>query len=131
MDDVPGIGPFQAAQLARMRIVDAEDLVELCGTGDGRRAVADSTGMHPEHLRQWARAAELMQIGGLPPVHVELLLASGVGSIDVLGARTAPELADALVNINAAQRITEAVPSRAEIDEWIRQARSLPSRVYD
>ena len=91
--------------------------------------MADRTGISEALILRWTNHADLMRIKGVGKQFAELLEAAGVDTVKELKHRNAVNLAAKLSEVNAAKKLTGAVPGEAAVSEWIEQAKSLPATI--
>ena len=125
IEEIEGIGPAFAEQLATAGITTTEQLLQFCSDAKGRDAIAEKTGLTTVQLLKWANLADLMRISGVASEFAELLEASGVDTVKELRTRNADNLADKMGQINEDKKLTRAVPTAASIQKWIEQAESM------
>jgi predicted flap endonuclease-1-like 5' DNA nuclease len=125
IDEIEGIGPVYKSKLVAADIKTTDDLLELCRHPEGRKAVAEKTGLSDKHLLGWANMADLMRISGVGPEYAELLEASGVDTVKELKNRNAQNLADKMKEVNAEKKLANATPSSSVVQSWIEQAMTL------
>jgi hypothetical protein len=129
LDTLGFIDRASATRLAEIEIRTLDDFLDRCGRSHGRREVERSTGISDDRLHRWAEMAELMRIEGIDLRYAELLAAAGVHSMRSLREQDGRRLADVLLAVNEARRLTNLVPSAAVVSGWIDRARRLEPRV--
>jgi predicted flap endonuclease-1-like 5' DNA nuclease len=127
--EIEGIGPAYAEKLAAANIATTDDLLKLCCTGDGRRAVAMKTGLSESQLLEWANRADLMRVKGIGSEFADLLEAAGVDTVKELAVRNGANLVTKLKEVNAQKKLTRATPSEKVVDKWISQAKQMPPMI--
>ena len=123
--DVQGIGDVYAAKLAEAGINTVEDLLEAAKKPAGRAELAEKTGISPKLVLTWANHADLMRINGVGPQFSELLEAAGVDTVKEFRHRVADNLAAKMAEINEEKHLVGRVPTAAEIQKMIDQAKEL------
>ncbi|MEO8246849.1 MAG: DUF4332 domain-containing protein [Chloroflexota bacterium] len=129
IEDVEGIGPAFATKLQAAGVRTSEGLLERAGPKSGRDDLAAATGISGKLLLEWVNAADLMRIKGIGAQFSDLLEAAGVDSAAELAQRNATALAATFGELNAARGTTRRMPSAAEVQGWIDQAKRLPKVV--
>ncbi len=129
IDEIEGIGPKYAADLATAGIKTTDDLLDQCGGATGRKAVAESTGISEKRLLEWANMADLMRISGVGAEFAELLEGSGVDTVKELRHRNAENLAAKMKDVNEIKELTRSVPSASQVTRWIEAAKELEPRI--
>ncbi|WP_342642906.1 DUF4332 domain-containing protein [Rhodoligotrophos ferricapiens] len=122
-----GIGePFLAA-LSEVGIKNRELLLNRAKDRRGRRQLATETGISEALILHWVNTADLMRIRGVGHDYCELLRATGVDTVRDLRHRNASNLAAALQEVNARQRLVREAPGEKRVASWIAQAKLLPT----
>ena len=123
--DVEGIGEVYAAKLVEAGINTVEELLEAAKKPAGRAELAEKTGISPKLVLTWANHADLMRINGVGPQFSELLEAVGVDTVKEFRHRVAENLAAKMVEVNEAKHLVGRVPTAAEIQKMIDQAKEM------
>ncbi|MBQ3733432.1 MAG: DUF4332 domain-containing protein [Bacteroidales bacterium] len=123
--DVEGIGDVYAAKLVEAGINTVEELLEAAKKPAGRAELAEKTGISPKLVLTWANHADLMRINGVGPQFSELLEAVGVDTVKEFRHRVAENLAAKMVEVNEAKHLVGRVPTAAEIQKMIDQAKEM------
>ena len=125
IEEIEGIGPAYAKKLAAAGITTTEGLLKLCCDAKGRKTTAETTSVSEAQLLKWVNMADLMRISGIGSEYSELLEASGVDTVKELRNRKPGNLAAKMAEVNAAKKLTRAVPSEKTVTGWVEQAKSL------
>jgi predicted flap endonuclease-1-like 5' DNA nuclease len=127
MEEVEGIGPQYAEQLALAGIATTEGLLEQGAKPGGRAAIEKATGISSTLILKWVNRIDLMRIKGVGSEYSDLLEMAGVDSPAELAQRNAANLATTFQEAVAARPGTvRRVPTEAEVDGWIVAAKDLP-----
>jgi len=102
-----------------------EEFLAAGATPSDRDALAVRLGVEQSELLTWLNRADLMRIKGVGPEFAVLLEAAGVDTVPELAQRNAANLAAALVELNAAEKLTKRAPSEGQVAGWVEQAGSL------
>jgi predicted flap endonuclease-1-like 5' DNA nuclease len=129
VEDFEGIGPAFAAKLQEAGVFTDSQLLERGGSRGGRKALADATGIRPDLILEWANHADLMRIKGVGAEYADLLEAAGVDSCPELVQRNAANLVRTFGELDAARNTVRRIPTEAEVQGWIDEARSMPAVV--
>ncbi|HEY7522844.1 MAG TPA: DUF4332 domain-containing protein [Candidatus Limnocylindrales bacterium] len=130
IEDLEGVGPVFGGKLRDAGVTTVADLLERAGPSPGRRALADATGIDAGQLLRWVNHADLYRLDGVGSEFADLLEAAGVDSTAELAQRNAANLAQTFQEVDAARpNWIRRIPSQAQIEGWIIQARSLPKVV--
>jgi predicted flap endonuclease-1-like 5' DNA nuclease len=127
MDEVEGIGPQYAEQLALAGIVTADALLEQGAKPGGRAAIEKATGISSTLILKWVNRIDLMRIKGVGSEYSDLLEMAGVDSPAELAQRNAANLATTFQEAVAARPGTvRRIPTKSEVTGWIAAAKDLP-----
>lgn len=129
--DIEGIGDVYAAKLNEAGVKTTDDLLEKCATRDGRRKMAEATGISEKLILRWTNHADLFRINGVGPQFAELLEKAGVDTVKEFRHRLAENLQPKLEEINEQFHICGRVPAVSEIQKMVDQAKELePKMTY-
>lgn len=127
--EIEGIGEKYAATLHGAGINTVEALLEKGGSAAGRKALAEATGLSTERLLEWVNRADLMRIKGVGSEYADLLEASGVDTVKELAQRRADNLTAKMTEVNEAKKLVRRLPTQAEVEKWVAEAKTLPAMV--
>ncbi len=127
--DIEGIGQVYADKLQSVGIITTEELLDKACTKKGREKLAEDTGISEKLILKWANHADLFRIKGVAGQFAELLEASGVDTVKELRHRVPANLHAKLVEVNEAKNLCNRVPSAAEIEKMVAQAKELEPRM--
>ncbi len=127
--EIEGIGPAYADKLATAAIKTTDDLLMKCGSPNGRRMVAQTTGINESTLLKWTNRADLMRISGIGPQFSELLEVAGVDTIKELRTRNAANLAVKMSEVNTVKKVARTSPPTATIEKWVAAAQKMDPRI--
>lgn len=122
---IEGIGPARAAKLSDAGIVTTGQLLERCGSRQGRESTAETTGLDAGQLLKWTNMADLMRISGVGGEFAELLEAAGVDTVKELRNRKPELLTAKMAKVNAEKKLTRRLASAKQVAKWVEQAKSL------
>lgn len=126
IEKIEGIGASYAEKLGAVGIKKTDELLAQCGSARGRASIAESSSISEKLLLKWTNMADLMRISGVGEEFSELLEAAGVDTVKELQHRKAENLTARMQEVNEAKKLTRRVPSLAEVEKWINQAKQLP-----
>ncbi len=130
LEDVEGIGPIEAEKFALAGIGTGDAFLEQGATAGGRAALEKATGISGTLILKWVNRLDLMRIKGVGSEYSDLLEMAGVDSPAELAQRNAANLATTFQEVVAARPDTvRRVPSEAEVEGWIAEAKALPKIV--
>jgi predicted flap endonuclease-1-like 5' DNA nuclease len=126
IEDLEGVGKVRGEKLRAAGIKDTDALLAACLTPKQRSELAAKAGVSPKRLLKWANMADLYRVSGIGSEFAELLEEAGVDTVPELAQRNAANLTAAMLAANEAKKLTRRVPSEAEVQKWIAQAKKLP-----
>ena len=129
IDEIEGIGPVSAARLRDIEIKTTDELLAQGRTPAGRKQIAAQTEIPEKKVLRWVNMADLFRIKGVGAEYAELMEAAGVDTVKELKNRNAENLAEKMVEINAAKKLTRQVPSPKMVVQWVEEAKTMPAGV--
>ena len=130
LEEVEGIGPINAEQLALAGIGTGDALLAQGATAGGRAAIEKASGISGTLILKWVNRLDLMRIKGVGSEYSDLLEVAGVDSPAELAQRNAANLATTFEEVVAARPGTvRRIPTEAEVAGWIAEAKDLPKLV--
>jgi predicted flap endonuclease-1-like 5' DNA nuclease len=120
-----GYGPLKAGRLRRAGVRSTRRLFEQCGTEEGRRQLAEQTGLPLETIDRLARRADLYRITGIGREYADLLAAVGANTVARLADRDPDELRRQMEVRNRDEQLVRCLPSEGKVHHWVEQARSM------
>lgn len=123
---IEGIGAKYAAKLTKVGIKTTRSLLEKAATKKGRADVAAQSGIGETLLLEWVNLADLFRISGIGEEFSDLLEETGVDTVVELAKRKPENLHKALVDVNEAKKLTRKTPSLKQVEDWVKQAKTLP-----
>ena len=123
--EIEGIGDAYAEKLQVVGIKTTEDLLKECASPAGRKKIAEETGISPKLILKWTNHADLFRIKGVAGQFAELLEAAGVDTVKEFRHRVAANLHSKMVEVNDEKNLCNRVPSVAELEKMIEQAKEL------
>ena len=123
--DIQGIGPAYGEKLVAIGIATVDQLLEKGATAKGRKAIEEATGIDHGRILTWVNHADLFRIKGVGPQFSELLEAAGVDTVKEFATRNAANLCAKMNEVNEAKHLTKRVPTVAEIQRFIDEAKTL------
>lgn len=126
---VEGIGETYAQKLKDAGVATTEALLKKGATPQGRKALADETGISGKLILEWVNHADLFRIKGVSEEYADLLEEAGVDTVPELAQRNAANLHAKLVEVNEAKKLVRKLPAESQVGSWIEQAKSLPRTV--
>ena len=129
ISSIEGIGPVMAAKLADQGIKSTDALLKTAADRKGRRALAKETGISDKQILNWVNKADLMRVRGVGEEYSDLLEATGVDTARELAVRNPYNLHSAMQVVNDKKELVRRVPSLAEIESWVAEAKKLAPMV--
>ena len=123
---IEGIGKVYAARLEAAGVGTVEALLEAGASPQGRRKLAETTGISGKRLLRWVNMADLFRIKGVAEGFSDLLEAAGVDTVVELARRNPDHLYQALVDARREKGLTRVVPPQSSVTAWVEQAAALP-----
>ena len=115
-----------AAKLHAAGIDKPSELLGPAATPQGRKELADATGLSNATILAGVKKMDLMRIHGVGVKHSDLLLAAGVDTVPELAQRNPKNLHATLSAVNADKQIVVDLPKEAEVAEWVASAKAAP-----
>jgi len=125
--EIEGIGPAYSEKLAALEITSIDQYLLATADREGRKEVAEKTGISPKLVLEWANRADLMRVPGIGEEFSDLLEQAGVDTVNELKFRNAENLYNALVEINQEKNLVRRLPSHSDVESWIESAKQLPA----
>ncbi len=123
---IEGIAEVYAQKLAEVGITTVEGLLEKGATRQGRRELAQRTGISEKLILEWVNRADLFRIKGIGEEYSDLLEAAGVDTVVELAQRNPDNLYETLVAVNEEKKLVRRLPSLEQVRDWVEQAKQLP-----
>ena len=99
-------------------------------TREGRRSLAEKTGIEESSILKWVNMADLFRVKGIGSEYSELLERSGVDTVKELRNRNPENLHTKMQAVNAAGRaLVRKLPALSQVDKWIKEARKMRPKV--
>ena len=123
---VEGIGPVYAQKLQDVGIKTDQELLAAGTTPKGRQDIAQKTGISKSTILAWVNRVDLFRIKGVGEEYADLLEVAGVNTVLELAQRNPTNLYEKLVAVNQEKKLVRQIPSSAQVEAWIAQAKQLP-----
>jgi predicted flap endonuclease-1-like 5' DNA nuclease len=124
--DIEGIGPTYAAKLTSVGIRTTGKLLKKGAAPEGRKEIAETTGIGGELILEWVNLADLYRVKGIGSEYSDLLEEAGVDTVVELSNRVAEHLRSKMLEVNQAKNLVNKMPGVKQVDKWIQQAKQLP-----
>jgi predicted flap endonuclease-1-like 5' DNA nuclease len=123
---IEGIGPVYAAKLKGVEVATIEALLRSACTVQGRKSLAEKSGIREELLLEWANRADLFRIRGIGEEYSDLLEAAGVDTVPELSQRNPDNLYEKMAEVNREKKLVRQLPTKEMVHAWVEQAKVLP-----
>jgi predicted flap endonuclease-1-like 5' DNA nuclease len=124
--DIEGIGEVYAQKLHDAGVATTEALLEQGATPNGRKELAEKTGISDRLILKWVNRADLFRVKGIGEQYSDLLAAAGVETVLELAQRRADHLHQKMVETNDAKKLVRVLPSQEQVADWVKEAHKLP-----
>lgn len=129
IEEIEGIGPATGEKFRAAGVKDTDSLLERGCTRDGRKRLAEATGLSEPQILKFVNMSDLFRIKGVGGEYAEFLECAGVDTVKELSTRNAANLAQKLVEVNVEKKLTRRTPTPAQVEDWVRQVGELPAKV--
>ena len=126
---IEGIGEAYAERIKSTGIRSTDALLKRGSTSQGRKELAEQSGIGEHLILEWVNRADLFRIKGIGEEYSDLLESAGVDSVVELAQRNAEKLYPRLQAANRDRKLVRRMPGKGQVANWITQAKSLPRRV--
>lgn len=126
LEYVEGIGPVYAGKLKTIGLVTCLDLLKAGASRKGREEIVEQTGISNKLILKWVNHVDLYRIKGVGSEYADLLEASGVDTVVELAQRNPANLLQKMVQVNTEKALVRKVPTAAQVEDWVAQAKGLP-----
>jgi len=123
---IEGIGETYAQKLREAGIGSTEALLKNGTTPQGRKEIAEKTGISATLILEWVNLTDLCRVKGIGEEYADLLEEAGVDTVPELAQRNAENLHQKLVEINDEKELVRRVPTSDQVKDWVEQAKQLP-----
>lgn len=124
--NIEGIGKTYKAKLKKINIYTTEALLEAGATRSGRKKLAEKTGISEKLILEWVNLSDLFRIKGVGEEYSDLLEEAGVDTVRELSQRKPENLLKKMQETNAKKKLVRQLPTLANVEDWVAQAKALP-----
>ena len=124
--DLDGISDKHVSRLRDLGISSSDDLLAYGATRRGREELSKVTRLGVKRIHEWVKRADLLRVPGVSIKYSNLLEVAGVETVKDLRRRSPAKLAEQLNELNSRRGVVGRMPSEAEIERWVEEARQLP-----
>lgn len=126
LEYVEGIGPAYGEQLKSIGLVTCLDLLNAGATRKGREEIVEKSGISGKLILKWVNHVDLYRIKGVGSEYADLLEAAGVDTVVELAQRNPGNLFDKVSEVNTEKDLVRKLPTAAQVEDWVGQAKNLP-----
>ncbi len=126
LEEIEGIGEAYAGKLRAAGIPTAEALLDSGCEPKGRKLIAEKSGIREELILRWVNHVDLFRIKGVGSEYADLLEQAGVDTVPELAHRNAENLYQKLVEVGEAKKLVRRLPTKGQVEAWIKEAKELP-----
>lgn len=126
IEKIEGIGPKNAAALAKVGVKTTEGLLKAGATKKGRQELAEKSRISETNILGWVNRADLMRVRGVGEEYSDLLEKAGVDTVVELAQRNPDNLHGKLLEVNAEKRLVRRPPTWEMVARWVEHAKVLP-----
>ena len=123
---IEGVGEVYAQKLQEAGLRTTQALLEKGASPQGRKEIAEKTGIAGALVLEWVNHADLFRINGVGEEYSDLLEAAGVDTVPELAQRNPEHLYQKLVEVNQEKKLVRRLPTQAQVSDWIEQSKQLP-----
>jgi predicted flap endonuclease-1-like 5' DNA nuclease len=127
--DLEGVGETYAQKMKMAGILTTNALLDTGATPQGRKQIAEATGISDSLILQWVNHADLYRIKGIGSEYADLFEAAGVDTVVELAQRNAANLFQKLSEVNKVKKLVRRLPTENQVHDWVAQAKQLPRKV--
>ncbi|KAA0240605.1 MAG: DUF4332 domain-containing protein [Dehalococcoidia bacterium] len=127
--EVEGIGPVYAEKLKAAGVAQTDDLLQAGATPQGRKSLAQKSGIDEQMILQWVNHCDLMRIKGVGSEYADLLEAAGVDTVKELAQRRPDNLLAKVLEVNESKKLVRRTPTASMVESWVTEAKSLPGAI--
>jgi len=125
ISEIEGLGPAYIAKLKEKGITTTEALLREGATRNGRRVLAEKTGLPEKKILEFINRADLMRIRGVGKEYSDLLVGAGVDTVRELSHRRADNLLSTMNAANVEKPLVRQMPTLNRVAHWIEEAKEL------
>jgi predicted flap endonuclease-1-like 5' DNA nuclease len=123
------VTPEIMTTLKSAELNDSEKLLTAASQPKARTELAKKLGIEARTLLELANRADLGRIWGIGALYADLLEGAGVDTVIELRNRNPDNLFEKITQV-AAELNVKRLPLRAEVHNWVKQAKQLERAIY-
>ena len=121
-----GMNAELEAKLKAEALGNTEKLLAATKAPADRKALAKKVGAREREILELANRADLSRVKGVAGVFSDLLEQAGVDTVKELAKRRPDNLHAKIKEVNEASQLAKRIPTAAEVESWVNQAKELP-----
>ncbi|RLA24120.1 MAG: DUF4332 domain-containing protein [Gammaproteobacteria bacterium] len=129
LSDIEGIGETYAAKLKDADVTTIEKLLDMGCEIKGRKEIAAGSGISEKQILNWVNRADLSRVKGISTQYADLLECAGVDTVPELAQRNAENLFKKMEEVNTEKNLVRKTPSLSAVEDWVKQAGTLPRKI--
>ncbi|RLA21070.1 MAG: DUF4332 domain-containing protein [Gammaproteobacteria bacterium] len=129
LSDIEGIGETYAAKLKDADVTTIEKLLDMGCEIKGRKEIAAGSGISEKQILNWVNRADLSRVKGISTQYADLLECAGVDTVPELAQRNAENLFKKMEEVNTEKNLVRKIPSLSAVEDWVKQAGTLPRKI--
>jgi len=130
ISDIEGIGTVYQEKLKTAKVKSVNALLKTGCTRQGRKELAQTTGIDESLILKWVNMADLYRVKGIGSEYSELLEKAGVDTVKELRTRKADNLHAKMIEVNSMGRpLVRQLPGLKTVKSWISAANKLKPMV--
>lgn len=124
--DIEGIGEVYAQKLKAAGVRSTDALLKKGASAKGRQELAEKSGISEKMILEWVNHVDLFRIRGVGSEYADLLEEAGVDTVPELAQRNPQNLLEKMTAVNAEKKLVRRMPTLAQVQSWVEQAKGLP-----
>jgi predicted flap endonuclease-1-like 5' DNA nuclease len=121
-----GMNADLEAKLKTEGLGDTDKLLAATKAPADRKALAKKVGAGERDILELANRADLSRVKGVAGVFSDLLEEAGVDTVKELAKRRPDNLHAKIKEVNDAAQLAKRIPTAADVESWVNQAKELP-----
>ncbi len=130
LTEIQGVGDIYAEKLKAININTQEQLLAEGARPDGRKTLAEKSGISAKLILSWLNRADLARVKGIGEEYADLLEVAGVDTVPELAQRNAANLHVKMVEANDKRKMVRQMPSDKQVEDWVEQAKNLDRALF-